>query len=452
MSGLLPALISLVLSAPPAAPFDLPKLVDRGGATIQSQWEEVKELADDPTAQAVRLGELQLERARCTDALSVLDLLRAAPELPYAMRDTWRGRVVARPELLAVMALAGRLLSERAPGAVVTIGDIAQPGCGQIKFGTTVTFVDGEDKKALLARARWVGGAATTFDPEPPELFVDEWPRFADDLGPVWVEHRLTGLTVEGAVRVEIRRFDEGHRLGQGSIERLMDRTRKRLADRRAIVLRDVVKHTLDDGRVVKVRRGRWRDKVGKRFVEVIFRDGVRTDTLSAQTLLLVREARIDPKKPTSLIDEERYVFSDDGEAGVRVDRHVGHYEAHHVSHLAGFDADLSYITVDNAHPFEGGGWHLNPKQSFTWLSALDEAARRLAIPMKALFVDRRIVRAMKAAHVAPPSHPAWRAIHLAPGHDSHVHVRVGSAARFAVKSAAEVLELVGGVKGSLKK
>ena len=160
--------------------------------------------------------------------------------------------------------------------------------------------------------------------------------------------------------------------------------------------------------------------------------------------LLRVREARFDPKKPLSRKYEERYRFELDGDAGVRVRKHLLEYEAHHTSHLGGLDADLSYVTHDNRYHFSPDVAVLDPAGTWKWLDALRVTANQLKIPLRALFVDRSILQTLKQYPGARRRHPLWRKLKRSPGHDSHVHVRIGASPAFAGKSLREVLRRAG--------
>ena len=430
---------ALVLSL--AAPPGPPQLKARGSMAIQAQWKKVKELTE-PREQVKRIKKQKLDRVRCTDVGSLVELLRRTP-LPYGLRDTVRWRTAARPEMLALLVDAGRALRRKRPEAWVTVGDIAQQGCGQIRYGTLVRFVGGTAAKGLEARARTYYGELGFMEPVPPEVYIDEHPRFSDILGPVWVERRLTGRSKGKVLRVETRRFDSGRTLPAVSVSRLLERTRNRLRQRSKVVW-DRVKHQLPGGRVATLRRATWRDAGKQRFIEVVWRPTKRLFPLRAETLLRIRESRLDLRKPTSPKYEERYRFQWDGDAGVRVDRHLLQYEAHHASHIGGFDADLSYVTRQNRHHFAPRAQVIDPDATWIWLDALRTSAKRLGIPLTALFVDGSIRRILKSARGAKRRHPLWRLLRRSPGHDSHVHVRIGRSPRWAGKSIGQILRSVG--------
>lgn len=436
LSGVLASL--LLIGGPPTAA-DLPQLIERGSVAVQAGWESVKE-APDRAEQLRRIRSGRLLRLRCNDTLPFEVLMRRAGE-GAQLRDTVRWRTAARPEMAALILEAMRLLREKVPNARVSVGDIAQPGCGQIRYGTLIRFVPESEAKALTDAARVEYGALTIRELLPPEHFTDEWPRFHEDLGPVHVERILTGRTRDGQLRLELRRFDPGQRLGADSVTRLLERTGERVAAR-ARVTWDRVWHTPEQGEAVRLRRATWHNPRTNRWMEAVFRPG-NVRPVTARNLLRVREARTDPRKPTSLKFEERYRFEWDGEAGVRVRRHTLHYEAHHSSHIGGLDADLSYVTHNNANHFVPDMALLDPLATWHWMKALDTAARNLSIPLKALFVDRSIIQLLKSVPEASRRDRVWRKLRRSPGHDSHVHVRIGTSARVGGYDVDEVLKLL---------
>jgi len=438
MIALLPV-VALTVIAPPAGPFDdLPRLLGRSAAAVQSGWEAVKE-SKDPAEQRKSMARKKLDRAVCHDTLDIREVM-ARTDLPLRLRDTVRWRTVARPEMIALITGAMVRLQKSDPDASITVGDLAQQGCGQIRYGTVVELVDKATAAALAEKmSRYFGGTGRYFA-MPPEAFIDEYPRFVDREGPIWVEQRLTGVARSGLVRLETRRFDEGRVLSGESVRKLIERTRRRIADRRNAVV-DRVNHELA-GASVRLRRVRWTSARDGRWMEAIYRPSRSGAT--RETLVRVREARFDPKKPTSRKYEERYRFGDDGEARLLVHKHLLEYEAHHTSHLGGLDADLSYVTWNNEHHFSPDVAILDPERSWRWLDALRRTARDLGIPLTALFVDRSILRRLKEARVAPRKHPLWRKLKRSPGHDSHVHVRIGATPRFAGRSIDTLLSKLG--------
>ncbi len=434
--SLLAAVVVATLNAAPPSPLDrLPKLLLRPAGVIQSGWEWVKE-EPAPTEQERRLAERRLDVAVCSDAIDLRPVLPSLPGgSPYRLRDLVRQRHVARPEMVALLLRAGALLERELPGARITVGDIAQTGCGQIRYGTIVDIVPREEAEGLLREATVEFGALTQRRLQDPADYLDEFPRFDETDGPITAEWRATGALPDGRVRVELRRFDLPVHVGDLSFGRLISRCAERFGGKNATW--DTVEH-----RGQRLKRGTFLSPTEGLFAEVVLRPGSKRWTGRADAILRVREAVIDSGKPTSLKFEERYDFDLDGEAGVTVWRSLLEYEAHHASHLSGLDADLSYVTADNRSHFAPDAALLDATRTWRWLRILARAAAELEIPLQHLFVDRSIYRALKRVPEARKSDPAWKRIHLAPGHDSHVHVRIGTNTRFTGKALNEILEL----------
>jgi len=418
----------------------LPSLQERSADWIATRWMEVKS-ADSQVEQHRLHRRHRLNRLRCRGLLPITDYMRRDSP-PLRLRDTLRERTAARPEMVAVVSLAIQRLHKKAPKAVITVGDISQPGCGQIRYGVVVRFLKGKHADNLKRIAVEHYGAPTVFEPVDPMFFIDEYPRFSGKLGPIWWERRLTGVTTTGELRVEERRFDVGDWLAPISIRRLILRTRKRLRDRDNVV-RSRVRHVDATGERRWVHRATWTHWETRRWIEVIWQPGASRHQVTVQSVLRVREARILKRKPTSRQYEERYLFWDDGEAGVNVRRHNVLYEAHHSSHMAGLDADLSYVTEGNMGPFEPTLGIINAAASWAWLGELRRAARDLRVPIRAMFVDKTVRNRLLRVPGVSRRDSMWRTVKVSPGHDSHVHLRLEATSRFRNKSLDEIRAMV---------
>ena len=415
---------------------DVPALKVRAADWIAERWVEVKDASTTEERMAA-LKRARLNRVVCRGLLPVTDWMRTGA-LPFRLRDTWRERTHARPELLAVMGLAAHRIHQRWPDVRITVGDISQPGCGQLRYGEVVRFVPPQ----TLSDTSFLFGAPTRWDAVDPQSYVDEDPRFLDALGPIWKETRITGKTRDGRQRQEVRRFDEGSSLEPMSIARLIRRTRKRLRDRDNVQW-SWIRHEDVNGKRRRLRRGVWTDWRKRRWIEVIWRPRRGRGNVSVRSVLRIREAQIHRRKPTSRQYEQRYEFWDDGEAGIHVRRYNMLYEAHHASHMAGLDADLSYITENNEGAFEPSLQRVDAVKSWQWLLELKRAADDLGVPIQAMFVDKSIKDILLTVPGVTRRHRLWRIARISRGHDSHVHLRVGPTRRYRKKSIADLQALV---------
>ena len=403
---------------------------------IAEQWVQVKD-ATESTERMALMKRARLNRAFCSGLLPITDWMRTE-SLPLRLRDTWRDRTHARPELLAVVALASQRLIRRYPDVVLTVGDISQPGCGQLRYGEVIRLVP----NTPLVDMPFHFGAHTRWEAIDPLFFVDEDPRFSDKLGPIWMETRRTGKTRDGRLREEVRRFDPGVVLSPISIERLMGRTRKRLRDRANVQL-DWIRHEDSAGKRRRLRRAVWTDWRKRRWIEVIWRPRRGPGNATVRSILRIREAQIHRRKPTSRQYEQRYEFWDDGEAGIHIRRHNLLYEAHHASHMAGLDADISYVTENNVGAFEPSVQRVDAVKSWQLLRELKRAADDLKVPIQAMFIDKSIKDILLTVPGVNRRHRLWRIARLSRGHDSHVHLRLGPTPRFRKKSLSDLQALV---------
>ncbi|MEC8025336.1 MAG: hypothetical protein VX223_15520 [Myxococcota bacterium] len=435
-------LVSLVALALCSGSPAIPSLLSSSAADVQTRWEEAKTFAV-PAEQQAYLERVFLRRRVCRDMMDIRSLV-ADPSIPLRLRDHWRERVYARPELYALIGHALSRFGADYPNVVITAGDISQVGCGQIRYGTVVRHVLSRVSHLWRQESVWDAGQLLWRRPIDPMSYMAEWPRFADEgLGPLWEERRLVGASAQGFDRWEIQRFGAGRTLSYESLSRLMERTQERLLDS-AHVAWDRVWHTVE-GKRIRIRRARWRDAKKKRQIEVLFRKKVRPRRLRLRHLIRVREARLDIRKPTSPKYEERYDVVLDGEAGSQVIRSLLKYEAHHSSHLGGLDADLSFVTVGNEGHFAPKIAVVDPEGTWAWFKSLERSARELGIPLKAMFVDRSIIRTLRAGSGASRKDSLWRKLRASPGHDSHVHLRIGRSSRWSPKQATRMVERLQG-------
>ena len=399
----------------------VPSLKNKSAVGIQNSWKAIK-AERNVFKQRDLLNSSNLHRAYCPDVLDAAKWVRRAGSL-LQLRDTTRYRTAIRPELLATMEIARRLFEKESPGKRLVLGDVAQPGCGQIAFGTVVRFVAPTELEILKKQFSYRFGFWSKMRAVSPNDYVDEYPRFENLYGPLWVEEAITGVTKSGKGRIERRRFIGGTALKDYARARLIRRIRQRLSDKK-LVERDWVYHGNASGKLRRHRRAVWVDPERSLWMEVVwkYRRGRRTNSRSLER---VRFSRYDRKKPGSRRDEYRYIFGDDGEAGVVVQEYSIVYEAHHTSHLAGFDADISYVTTSNQGHFDTEE-PLDATASWHWLNALYSGAQKAGVPLRAMFVDPKIIALLRTVDGADRKLPIWRKLRPSPGHDSHVHIRVG--------------------------
>ena len=413
-------------------------LIDRSSVLIEQQWKAVKK-ETNPAAQRALIKKMRLQRQLCTNTLDGAEWVRKNP-LPIQLRDTTRYRTAIRPEMLATLELALRIFAVSDPGRVLTLGDVSQPGCGQIRYGNIVRITPMKDLGLFEQRSSYQFGSKTWWRPESSDSFADEYSRFAHLYGPIWVEERLTGKTRRNEARMEQSRFSGGQLLSDSARRRLLQRVRQRLYVRNKVV-RDWVRHADENGQVKRHRRAEWIDETRSLWMEVIWkhRAGRRSN---AWSILRVREGSYDRKKPGSHRDERRYLFGNDGEASAEVRKYGILYEAHHTSHLGGLDADISYVTISDTGHFDTEE-ALDAGATWRWLNAIYAGAKKTKVGLKALFVDPKILRLIRTLPEAKKGMAIWRKLKSSPGHDSHVHVRVASRPRYSQSNLRDLMRRI---------
>jgi hypothetical protein len=409
------------------APPKTPTLFTRSSLAIEHQWKAVKRVKEHKKRREL-IAHKKLERQYCIDVLDAAEWLRRST-LALQLRDTTRYRTAIRPEMVATLLAALRIFGVSDPNKRLSLGDVSQPGCGQIRYGTLVRFVAQNARKEFQKQATFRWGKWQWSRPFSPNEFIDEYPRFAHLYGPIWVEDVLTGETTDGTARVERRRFFGGAIVDDRTRHKLLLRVRRRMQNRGRLEW-DWVRHAGKDGKIRRHRRVRWTNTEHSYWMEAIWRHRARRRA-TAWTLLRVREANIDASKPGSRRDERRYLFNLDGEAGVQVRKFGLLYEAHHSSHLGGLDADISYVTKSNGGHFDTNE-ALDAAATWRWLNAIHEGSQKVGVRIKALFVDSKIMSMLRNVPQAKAALPIWRKLKRSPGHDSHVHLRLASNKRFS--------------------
>jgi len=134
----------------------------------------------------------------------------------------------------------------------------------------------------------------------------------------------------------------------------------------------------------------------------------------------------MDPKKPGVLIRERRYLAKRPAGKLTSFDVRVQFYEATHITHLSGRDADISYITVTPDSHFSRKIRDIDPVATRLWLKTIYEAAADVGVQVEAMLVDPKVRRhLLRGVSEEEAAEPYWDTLKLAKGHDSHVHLRL---------------------------
>ncbi len=421
----------------------VPPLRWRSSVEVERAWRSCK----SAPSLSGQLAEIRRQKLPTTGCSGLVDFRRLGVEAPFRYRDDVRGRSWATPTLARIIVGAYTKLREEFPEVTLTLGDIAQPGCGQLEHGTLVRYVtDAPDDDAathLMNQARYVGGFPTVRSIHRAFHFHGEHGRFETQDEPVLVETRV--LAHEWVAAEPGSADDVGERL------RLKTETRRyhamELPDaRRVDRMIDVVEALQRRGEEVRSRRvADWDSERGderlweqhwiapdrKRQVITWSKRKLRRGrAVRERDLIQVRLARWQPRKPGSLPHEIRWLRSADPLTGERLwQRWLMLYEAGHQTHLAGRDADISYVTRDNTSHFAKGIQAIDVPKTLRWFALLDEAALDAGVEIDRILIDPRVKRYMrrKLSKKQQRSRVFRKLIRLAGGHDAHHHIRIST-------------------------
>lgn len=404
----------------------LPALRRTSALEVGRAWMDVKGVPD--TAEQAQIVSRRRLLSLAADDLVPISAMDDALLRNMRLRDHWRGRVWAAPEMAAVIRRASELLAERMPDVKITIGDVAQAGGGQIPFGTRVQLLtDGALRTPvadLLARAHVRFGRVERVETvDPHEAFPVEASRFAEFEDPVLVDTRVTAVSRCQAptlcpleARVETRRFwldkpIEGKRVG-----RLLAEVRREIKGAK------VVARSTEGTGAARVHKAVFVQ--GTRQVEIIGRrkPGGR---LRLSDVIEIRRANLDATKPAVPIRESRYLPEQTPD-GTRLVVWRQMYEATHMSHLSGLDADISYVTSGIDYHFTKHISEIDVEASRTWVEIVAEAAADVGASVDRILIDPRVRwRLSRGMSKERKEHPAWGMVRSSRGHDSHLHLRL---------------------------
>ena len=403
----------------------VPRLVRVDPDEATRVWGTVKGLGS-PAAQVRALRDRGLDALACTGLVDMRAVVRDQGA-PFTFRDNVRGRSWARPILAHTLVEALRRFEREFPGRTLAIGDVAQPGCGQLSYGALVRHLVGDEAVELLNGARLVLGrpTRTTLQRAEPD---DEDGPFARG-APVELERVIVGheRTAAGELllRVVERRFRAIDPPAPAALDEL-SRELRRLAR---------PSHAVDAQRTITVGPdGRPADRWVTHYVDTARGEQLIavTDSAVGARLDLARVVELrfspwTPGKPGSYRDEVRWRRIAFPGAGARWQRWRQRHEAGHVSHVGGLDVDLSYVTLGNGSHFAIDVEAMDVRATWRWFEILVETSRDLGTPVELILIDPKIKRHL-VKHLPERSRrsPLWNTIvRLSDGHDGHHHIRL---------------------------
>lgn len=449
-----PPLASRSLAPSPPPPPPTAETLARAGALLadvpilrtfrvdasDAAWSAVKRLSS-PASQLRAVGARKLRHTVCSDLVDLRALVHATGA-PFSFRDDHRGRSWARASLALVLFEALDRFARERPGQRVSLGDISQPGCGQLDHGTLVRDLQGEAALALLDRARVSLSAPTVVDELRARAFPGEADRFETGDERIRVERVVVarGQRVDADLRLRVaeRRHMALSPPTADDVATLEADTR-RIATRRNVVAQT---RTWSDDRGERLARWRthWVDRRARRQLVAITADKP-TRRFTADDALELRWSAWRPKQPGSFPGEVRWLRAP-ADAPAPWERWRLVYEAGHISHHSGLDADLSYVTADNERHFAVDLEAMDVAGTWRWFELLVEAGEALGHPVELILIDAKVKRhlAKNLPAKARRSPLFTRILRISGGHDGHHHLRLAASTRSGERRAAAAL------------
>ena len=413
-----PLALSGLLQAVPAIEWHTPEAIGQA-------WSAVKGI-DDPALQHRALRAANLEASACFGLVDFREIALAR-DLPIRWRDKHRGRTWVDPATASTLLHALEGAKRELPGSLLAIGDMSQPGCGQLEYGTLVQEVrdQGQARLAseLLNRSRLLGGI-------PGIRQVELGSR-----GYLMTERTLVGHTLspegELLLRVAVRRY---RRQGVGPNGRARHRLRgwdQRLRGSQLVELRRV-RTTDEAGHTRGLWRSHWISRVSEKQLILFSTSPLETQTpLSGQLgrIVEMRFSRYVPKKPLSFRSEQRWVKKQ-GSRAARWEAWRMIHEAGHQTHTSGRDVDISYVTHGNTRHFTGSWKALDGRRTWQWFRLLEKATVQAGSRIERVLVGpraRRVV-ARRLSKVERRSRLFSDVLRSVEGHEGHHHLRIAPA------------------------
>ena len=461
---------AMPVTASPDLGVKIPTLHIVEPAQAEQAWTAIGALAS-PAAQAQAIATSGVRQLACRDLIDFRALVGHA-DTAFDFRDSVRGRSWARPALARVLLRAQDQFHQEFPNARLMVGDIAQPGCGQIAYGTLVQQFQGlpaaQLAKQWLTQVRRVLGEPVVVQWATADEFADEGERFESPQAKVWVERRILGLVGPAAQSSSAHANSTGHfgtrdatnsdggetaSLGTGEATLLRVATRRfvemlaqhkpRKYKRELNKMLAVTARTLAQGDLVRHQAvWTWDAVEGREVVAWLHhridrKKGVQVQWIGSRaivgradwdSLAEVRISKWHALKPESFAGELRWRPQRDVQGQI-----VGWQkwkmlsEAGHMSHTSGRDADISFVSTDNRGLRHPRLRKLDAQATWRWLQVLEQTGLALGTPIEHIFVGKK-VRAWLGRRMAAADRQSnlWQqVVQVMPGHDAHHHVRL---------------------------
>ena len=414
----------------------------RPAMVVENAWNALKKIPEQELVHE-ELRRSKLERIACRGLIN-FRALDASKIPPFGYRDTTRDRGWVRPTVARVMIEGLSKLREEFPDVVLSVGDLSQAGCGQLSHGSLIRYTADNDIKGLVQgppSAAKHGPATQLLNAS-----VFSWGRptaqelvLAKDLGVeatrletpeehVLVEHHILsqGETPSGELylKVATQRYRPLLITDGESPKSMLSDLRFMMKEGTLVASSKVQDWRSESGK--NLWSYHWVHPARKRQMRILSQTKIKK-RLRVNKLVEVHASRWQNKKPDSFPGLVRWFPARDSvEGSLKWSGWRQLYEAGHQTHLAGRDADLSYVTRNNAGHFAIDIHGIDLDKSWRWFEILDETSRQLGARVDRILVAPSVWRLFKAKFKKSKKRSRiWRLLRRVGGHDAHHHVRI---------------------------
>jgi hypothetical protein len=332
------------------------------------------------------------------------------------------------------------------PERRLSLGDLAQPGGGTLYHGTLVRELEGAEALDVLNRAQRTDGGFVAMSTRPAAAFPRELHRFSSPDEVVWVEETILAQHDSSPLRLRVatRRYTQSPTPEPEQAKEMIREANALVRNGTLLSTRALPSWTA--GGVQTRVRQHWVSP-GSRGQIVVFSKRKQRRRLRLKDVLEIRFSRFSARKPESFQSERRWVPTRAGD-GKRAQiegwaRYTAVYEAGHITHLAGRDADISFATHNNLSHFAVNIPNIDAIATFHWFEALNAAAKVTGTEVEKILVDRTVIRHLKAQlpEAALQTRLFKQQIRRAPGHNAHHHLRLIAPTKRSETNGRELLE-----------
>jgi murein endopeptidase len=430
----------------------------RPAMVVENAWNALKKIPDQELVHE-ELRRSKLDVVACRGLIN-FRALSAEKIPPFGYRDHTRDRSWVRPTVARVLIEGLEKLRSEFPDVTLSIGDLSQPGCGQLSHGRLVRYLADSDDKGpilgppsqeklgpatqLLNATQWQWGAPIAQELALASDLGVEANRLETSNEHVLIEHHVVsqgeGLSGELYLKVATQRFRPLLVTDGEAAKRMIRDVRFMIKNGTLVDTRKVIDWRANESG--KVWLYHWVHPETKRQARLLSHVKI-TKRMRLQSIVEIRTSRWQNKKPNSFPGQIRWFPSPvKDSAKVQWSGWRQLYEAGHQTHLAGRDADLSYVTTNNQNHFAVALDSIDLEKSWRWFEILDEVSRTLGARVDRILVAPSVWRRFKAALGKKHKRSrVWRLLRRVGGHDAHHHVRIHIPSRQVPHQSAQFLK-----------